>query len=79
MRYKPNIVAGQLRAEYDYWHLGRIFESAPSLNSDFITCVPSKRVFAAETEPAMIISCGNSIKAIRPLPISAEPGLIDHH
>ena len=79
MRYKPNIVAGQLRDEYDYWHLGRIFASAPALNSDFITCVPSKRVFAVPSEPAMIISCGNSIKAIRPVPVSAEPGLIDHH
>jgi len=79
MRYKPNMVVAQMRDVYDYWHLGRIFDTAPALNSDFITCNPDKRVLAVPIEPAMIISCGNSIKAVRPVPVSAEPGLIDHH
>ena len=29
MRYKPNLVCGQLRDTYDYWHLGRQFTSKP--------------------------------------------------
>ena len=79
MRIKPNMVCGQMRDTFDYWHLGRQFTSAPTLDSTFITCNPSKRIFAAESEPGLIISHGNIIKCIRPLPIAAEPGLIDHH
>lgn len=79
MRIKQNMVCGQMRDTFDYWHLGRQFSSAPTLDSTFLTCTPSKRIFAAESEPGLIVSHGNIIKAIRPLPISAEPGLIDHH
>ena len=79
MRYKPNLVCGQLRDTYDYWHLGRQFTSKPLLNDSFIQCVPRKDVFAAQTEPALIVQFGNLIKAVRPLPRLAEPGLIDHN
>jgi len=79
MRIKPNMVVSEMKDTYDYWHLGRIFTSAPTLDDTFITCTPSKRIFAAESEPGLIISHGNLIKAIRPIPLSAEPGLIDHN
>ena len=79
MRYKPNLVCGQLRDTYDYWHLGRQFTSKPLLNDSFIQCIPRKDVFAAQTEPALIVQFGNLIKAVRPLPRLAEPGLIDHN
>ena len=52
--------------------------TAPVLNDEFIKCVPRKDVFAAPSEPAMIISFGNLLKAIRPIPVQSEPGLIDH-
>ena len=38
MRTKRNMVCGQMRNTFDYWHLGRIFSTRPALNSDFITC-----------------------------------------
>lgn len=81
MRIKQNMVCSEMRTTYDYWHLGRQFNPAtpPTLNSDFIKCVPRKDILAVPTEPAMIISFGNIIKAFRPLPVSAEPGLIDHN
>lgn len=79
MRVKSNMVCSQMRDTFDYWHLGRQFTSLPALNSEFITCRPSKRIFAAESEPGLIVSFGNVIKAFRPLPLSPEPGLIDHH
>jgi len=78
MRVKHDIVCGQMRDVYDYWHLGRQFATYPELNSDFVTCVPRKDIFAAPSEPACIVEFGNCLKAIRPLPIIAEPGLIDH-
>ena len=67
-----------MRSTFNYWHLGREFGSAPLLNKSFIECVPSKRIFAVQTEPGLIVDVENRITAIRPLPYAAEPGLIDH-
>lgn len=81
MRIKQNMVCSGMRDTFDYWHLGRIFDpgSLPALNDSFITCVPDKRIFAVESDPGLIVSFANIIKAIRPLPIIAEPGLVDHN
>ena len=38
MRTKRNMVCGQMRSTFDYWHLGRIFSTAPALNSTFLLC-----------------------------------------
>lgn len=79
MRVKRNMVCGQMRDTFDYWHLGRQFESAPLLNTSFLACIPSKRIFADQDDPGLIVTVGNKIKAIRPMPVIAEPGLIDHY
>nr|QJB20338.1 MAG: major capsid protein [Microvirus sp.] len=79
MRTKRNMVCGQMRGVFDYWHLGRIFTSKPALNSSFITCIPDKRIFAAPSEPGFIVQFANLIKAWRPMPIQSDPGLIDHN
>lgn len=81
LRVKKSIICGEMRTTYDYWHLGRQFNPAspPVLNQAFIECEPRKDIYAVATEPGMIVQVGNIIKAIRPIPIMAEPGLIDHH
>ena len=79
MRTKRNMVCGQMRSTFDYWHLGRIFSSQPALNESFIQCVPDKRIFAAPSEPGFIVQFANLIKAWRPMPIQSDPGLIDHN
>ena len=79
MRTKRNMVCGQMRSTFDYWHLGRIFSSQPALNESFIQCVPDKRIFAAPSEPGFIVQFANLIKAWRPIPIQSDPGLIDHN
>ncbi|QXP07855.1 MAG: major capsid protein [Arizlama microvirus] len=78
MRTKPSMVCSDFRTLYDYWHLGRKFSSAPVLDNTFITCVPRKDIFAVPSEPGFLVQFGNIIKALRPMPIIAEPGLIDH-
>lgn len=78
MRFKPSLICGELRQKYSYWHLARIFATKPLLNSDFVLCKPDKRIFAVQNEPGFIVSFGNNIKAIRPLPVFGEPGFIDH-
>lgn len=78
MRVKQNMICGDMRSTFDYWHLGRQFSSAPTLNSTFITSTPRKDIFAAPSEDGLIISFANIIKAFRPIPIMSEPGLVDH-
>lgn len=84
MRVKRNQVVGLMRTDFDYWHLARQFATVPALNGSFIhtggSTGPIRKDFlAAPSEPAMFIHFANIIKAIRPLPVIAEPGLIDHN
>lgn len=79
MRFKRNMVCSQMRTTFDYWHLGRQFDNLPVLNEEFVTCVPSKRIFAVQDEPGLVVNMANKIKAIRPMPIASDPGLVDHH
>lgn len=44
-RRGKNHVSGEFRGTLDYWNLARQFENAPNLNSEFITCAPSDRIF----------------------------------
>lgn len=78
MRTKKDLYCADMRTTFDYWHLGRIFASAPALNSGFLVCNPSKRIFAVQTEPGWIVHFNNQLTASRPLPIMSNPGLIDH-
>ena len=78
LRFKRNQVCGLLRTSLNYWHLGREFASPPLLNSTFVECNPSKRIFAVQDEPGLIVNFGNLIKAIRPMPVQSNPGLLDH-
>jgi len=79
MRVKRNMVCSLMRTDFNYWHMGRIFSSAPALNETFIDCDATKRIFAVPSEPGLIVDVGNRIRAIRPMPIQSEPGLIDHN
>lgn len=79
-RRKLSGVHGDFRKNMSYWHLGREFSSAPALNSDFIKCVPSKRIFAAgdQADRPCWVEMFLDIKAIRPLPKHGAPGMVDH-
>lgn len=79
MRTKQNMVCSEMRTVFEYWHLARKFSNAPALNEEFIRCVPSKRIFAVQNVPGLLVNFGNLIKAVRPIPSLAEPGLIDHN
>lgn len=76
-RTRSSKVLGNLRGSFDYWTLARKFSSLPALNSDFIKCVPSKRIFAVTTQetPCCIVDFFNKVKALRPIPYFATPSL----
>lgn len=79
LRHNQSVVTGDMRDTFDYWHLGRKFTSAPELNAKFLTCDPSKRIFAVQNEAGFILHIGQRIEALRPMVYMAEPGLIDHN
>ncbi|QCS36618.1 major capsid protein [Capybara microvirus Cap3_SP_539] len=78
LRTSQSHVAGGLRDSLSYWHMGRIFGTAPVLNGQFLKCNPRKDVFSVTDEPSYICYVGNVCHAYRPLPLYPEPGLIDH-
>lgn len=73
LRSMPSRIVGKMRSTFDYWHLGRKFDSAPALNSDFIKCNPSKRIFAVPSEDGFIFNIANIVRAVRPLPKYGTP------
>lgn len=73
-RFNNNRICGDFKDSLLFWHLGRDFNSAPSLNEDFVVCKPSDRIWAVEDSPSqhLWIDVGFKIKALRPLPKYAE-------
>ena len=71
-RETMSYVSGTLRGgtEED-WTLAREFGSAPTLNSDFVTCSPSDRVYLDSNQPELIITTTQDIMAKRL--VSASP------
>jgi hypothetical protein len=78
LRYRRSSVHAEMRDTFHYWHLGRELPDNVALNNDFIKCKPDKNIFAVENVHGLIVNVGNRIKAIRPMPVIADPGLLDH-
>lgn len=76
-RYMDSRVAGDFRENLSFWHLGRIFEDRPHLNSEFIECVPDKRIFAVQDEETQSLwsHVFHSIRVNRRLPKYGTPTL----
>lgn len=64
-RHLPSKVSGDFRTTLNFWHLGRIFGSAPALNASFVTCDPSKRVHAVQTSDVLWCMVSHKIVARR--------------
>lgn len=61
-------VSGDFRNTLKFWHMAREFSSEPALNSTFITCNPTNRIFPATTAAQLYVNCKHTIRARRPLP-----------
>lgn len=65
-RRQESTIAGEFRdSTLDYWHMARIFAGDPALNSDFVTCTPTERIFAAPEQDVLYIMAQHSIQARR--------------
>lgn len=58
-------VAGEMRELLDYWHLGREFDEDPQLNSSFVECAPTERVFADATSDTFQLMVDHKVTARR--------------
>lgn len=76
-RVIPNRVAGDLRGNLDDWHAGRIFDTPPSFNTDFVLCSPDNRIFAVTDEDTdhLIAHVYNDVKAVRKIPMFGTPAI----
>ena len=76
-KYSLNEVHGDFRGNMAFWHLNRIFSESPNLNTTFVECNPSSRVFAtAETsDDKYWIQLYQDVKALRLMPKYGTPML----
>lgn len=77
-KYIPSTVHGAMRSTLSYWHLGRIFSSAPALNASFVHPKPEelKRIFAVQAEENSILGVvRNHVQVRRTLPKYGIPTL----
>lgn len=68
-------VHGDFTNSLDFWHMGRIFDTEPSLNSDFIECNATDRIFAVTDDNVHSLWCHlyQQVKAVRPMPVFGTP------
>lgn len=66
-RYNTDKVAGDFQPgqALEEWTMCRDFSSDPALNSDFITCNPTNRIYASTSTDQLLIMAFNNVKARR--------------
>lgn len=65
-RRQESSIAGEFRSStLNHWHMARIFTSDPALNSTFVSCVPTERVFAVPAEDVWYVMARHSVQARR--------------
>lgn len=79
-KFMPNQITGLMRAgrSLDFWNLGRIFPSEPTLSKQFIEILPddASRIFAVtdvEDSDQLIMHVLHKIKSVRPMPKFGTP------
>lgn len=83
-KYIPSQVCGDFKSTLAFWHLGRIFGSAPTLNGAFTTARVGQNgsirsdIFAVQDpdDHHLWVSIYNSLLAVRPMPKFGVPRLI---
>ncbi|AXL14440.1 major capsid protein [Microviridae sp.] len=82
-RYQPGRITGKFRSEdtasLDVWHLSQDWTEMPVLNGFFVLDIPPiDRVVAVPSEPDFLVDAWHDVKATRPMPVYAVPGMVDH-
>ena len=75
-KYRASEVHGDFKDTLNMWHMGRIFQNKPSLNTSFVSSNPTTRIFAVEQGVQhMWCQLYHDVRAVRPMPKHAIPSL----
>lgn len=82
LKQMPSRIAGDFRNSLDFWHLGRIFATQPTLSQQFIECddlaEDFNRIFAvtdiSDTDP-ILMHINHQLNVYRKLPVFSTPSL----
>lgn len=76
-KYHESEAHGDFRGNMAYWHLNRIFTDKPNLNTSFVECNPSNRVFATSQtkDDKFWVQIYQDVKALRLMPKYGTPML----
>lgn len=76
-KYHESEAHGDFRGNLSFWHLNRIFTDKPNLNTTFVECNPSARVFATSDtqDDKFWIQIYQDVKALRLMPKYGTPML----
>lgn len=68
---------GDFRGNMSFWHLNRIFTDKPNLNTTFVECNPSNRIFATSgtRDDKFWVQIYQDVKALRLMPKYGTPML----
>lgn len=76
-KYHESEAHGDFRGNMSFWHLNRIFTDKPNLNTTFVECNPSNRVFATSQtqDDKFWVQIYQDVKALRLMPKYGTPML----
>lgn len=76
-KYHESEAHGDFRGNMSFWHLNRIFSEKPNLNTTFVECRPSNRVFATSetSDDKFWVQIYQDVKALRLMPKYGTPML----
>lgn len=76
-KYHESEAHGDFRGNMSFWHLNRIFSEKPNLNTKFVECNPSNRVFATSQtqDDKFWVQIYQDVKALRLMPKYGTPML----
>nr|QXN72794.1 MAG: major capsid protein [Microvirus sp.] len=76
-KYHESEAHGDFRGNMSFWHLNRIFADKPNLNTSFVECKPSDRVFATAgtKDDKFWVQIYQDVKALRLMPKYGTPML----
>ena len=74
-KYGCSSVHGDFRGSLNFWHLGRIFTTPPSLNAAFVESDPSTRIFASAATDTLWCQVFHRVGCRRAMPFFADPRL----
>lgn len=78
LREELSYVSGDFYDILDFYLNFRKFGNRPAYNSEFIEVKEDNHIFQVQDEPPFLCNFYFNHKALRPLPLFNQPGLIDH-